>query len=68
MDVHALTIEAIRDGPVCTLVLPGDPDLSEASELSRWRPVALDSDFPVEVPGRLSSEVVTVQPRPGSAR
>ena len=31
MDVHALTIEAVRDGPVCTLVLRGDLDLSEAS-------------------------------------
>jgi hypothetical protein len=68
MDVHALTIEAVRDGPVCTLVLRGDPDLSEASELSRWRPVALDSDFPVEVPGRPGPEAVTVRLRPGSAR
>ena len=24
MDVHALTIEAVRDGPVCTLILRGD--------------------------------------------
>jgi anti-anti-sigma regulatory factor len=31
MDVHALTIEAVRDGPVCTLVLRGDLDLSGAS-------------------------------------
>jgi hypothetical protein len=31
MDVHALTIEAVRDGPVCTLLLRGDLDLSEAS-------------------------------------
>ena len=30
MDVHALTIEAVRDGPVCALVLRGDLDLSEA--------------------------------------
>ncbi len=30
MDVHALTIEAVRDGPVCTLLLRGDLDLSEA--------------------------------------
>jgi anti-anti-sigma factor len=31
MDVHALTIEAVRDGPACTLLLRGDLDLSEAS-------------------------------------
>jgi hypothetical protein len=31
MDVHALTIEAVRDGPVCTLLLRGDLDLSGAS-------------------------------------
>jgi hypothetical protein len=30
MDVRALTVEAVRDGPVRTLLLPGDPDLSEA--------------------------------------
>jgi anti-anti-sigma factor len=31
VDVHALTIEAVRDGPVCTLILRGDLDLSAAS-------------------------------------
>ena len=31
MDMHALTIEAVRDGPVCTLILRGDLDLSAAS-------------------------------------
>jgi anti-anti-sigma factor len=31
MDVRALTIEAVRDGPVCTLLLRGDLDLSAAS-------------------------------------
>jgi anti-anti-sigma factor len=31
MNVHALTIEADRDGPVCTLILHGDLDLLEVS-------------------------------------
>jgi hypothetical protein len=30
MDVRALTVEAVRDGPVRTLLLRGDLDLSEA--------------------------------------
>ena len=27
MDAHALTIQTVRDGPVCTLILRGDLDL-----------------------------------------
>ena len=29
MDVHALTVKAVRDGPVCTVILRGDLDLAE---------------------------------------
>ena len=29
MDAYALTVKTVRDGPVCTLILPGDPDLLE---------------------------------------
>ena len=27
MDVRALTVKTVRDGPVCTLILSGDLDL-----------------------------------------
>jgi hypothetical protein len=26
MDEHALTVKAVRDGPVCALILSADPD------------------------------------------
>jgi hypothetical protein len=29
MDVRALTVKAVHDGPVCTVILCGDLDLAE---------------------------------------
>jgi anti-anti-sigma factor len=42
MDVHALTIEAVRDGPVCTLILRGDLDLPGASGFLTQAALAID--------------------------
>src|ERR1700758_5815813 len=43
MDEHPLTIRAVRDGPVCTLILSGDLDLSETSGFLGQAAVAVDN-------------------------
>jgi anti-anti-sigma factor len=42
MDNYALTVKAVRDGPVCTLVLVGDLDLSRTSEFLVQAALAVD--------------------------
>ena len=42
MDNNALTVKTVRDGPVCTLVLIGDLDLSETSEFLVQAALAVD--------------------------
>jgi hypothetical protein len=65
MDVHALTIEAVHDGPVCRLathMMPvGTGTQTDPSDRYLRRAV---SAFLAEVPG---SEVVTARLRRGSA-
>ena len=43
MDEHALTIKTVRDGPVCTLILSGDLDLSETSGFLGQAALAVDN-------------------------
>src|ERR1700749_3106029 len=43
MDEHPLTVEAVRDGPVCTLILSGDLDLSETSGFLGQAALAVDN-------------------------
>ena len=42
MDVHALTVNAVRDGPVSTLVLCGDLDLGETGGFLEQAALAVD--------------------------
>ena len=42
MDVHALTVNAVRDGPVSTLILRGDLDLAETGALLEQAALAVD--------------------------
>ena len=42
MDVHALTVNAVRDGPVSTLVLCGDLDLAETGGFLEQAALAVD--------------------------
>jgi anti-anti-sigma factor len=43
MDAHALTIKAVRDGPVCTLILSGDLDLPETGGFLDQAALAVDA-------------------------
>jgi anti-anti-sigma factor len=42
MDAHALTVNAVRDGPVSTLILGGDLDLPEAGGFLEQAALAVD--------------------------
>ena len=42
MDVRALTVKAVRDGPVCTVVLCGDLDLTETGGFLEQAALAVD--------------------------
>jgi anti-anti-sigma regulatory factor len=42
MDLHALTVSAVRDGPVCTLILCGDLDLAETDGFLEQAALAVD--------------------------
>jgi anti-anti-sigma factor len=42
MDVRALTVKAVRDGPVCTVVLRGDLDLAETGGFLEQAALAVD--------------------------
>jgi anti-anti-sigma factor len=42
MDVHALTVKAVRDGPVCTVILSGDLDLAETDGFLEQAALAVD--------------------------
>ena len=42
MDVRALTVKAVRDGPVCTVVLCGDLDLAETGGFLEQATLAVD--------------------------
>ena len=42
MDAHALTIKTVRDGPACTLVLRGDPELLERGRFLEQAALAAD--------------------------
>src|SRR6185437_16543929 len=42
MDVHALTVKAVRDGPVCTVILRGDLDLAETDGFLEQAALAVD--------------------------
>ena len=42
MDVHALTVNAVRDGPVSTLILCGDLDLPETAGFLEQAALAVD--------------------------
>ena len=42
MDVHDLTIEAVRDGPVCTLIVSGDLDGLAVSGFLTQAALAID--------------------------
>ena len=42
MDPHALTINSVRDGPVCTLILRGDLDLLETAGFAEQAALAVD--------------------------
>jgi len=42
MDVRALTVKAIRDGPVCTVILCGDLDLAETGGFLEQAALAVD--------------------------
>jgi anti-anti-sigma factor len=42
MDAHALTMKAVRDGPVCTLILSGDLDLPETGGFLEQAALAVD--------------------------
>ena len=59
MDVGALTIKTVRDGPVCTLILCGDLDLLETGRFLEQAALAVDdldraAGFPTR-PGCCSS-------------
>jgi anti-anti-sigma regulatory factor len=43
MDEHALTIKTVRDGPVCTLILSCDLDLSETGGFLGQAALAVDN-------------------------
>jgi anti-anti-sigma factor len=43
MNEHALTIKTVRDGPVCTLILSGDLDLSETGGFLGQAALAVDN-------------------------
>src|ERR1700761_555053 len=43
MDEHALTIKTVHDGPVCTLILSGDLDLSETDGFLGQAALAVDN-------------------------
>jgi len=42
MDVHALTVKAVRDGPVCTVILRGGLDLAETDGFLEQAALAVD--------------------------
>ena len=42
MDAHALTINSVRDGPVCTLILHGDLDLLQTGRFLEQAALAVD--------------------------
>src|SRR5260370_38182653 len=42
MDAHALTVNAVRDGPVSTLILSGDLDLAETGVFLDQAALAVD--------------------------
>jgi hypothetical protein len=42
MDVRALAVKAIRDGPVCTVILCGDLDLAETGGFLEQAALAVD--------------------------
>jgi len=42
MDAYALTINSVRDGPVCTLILRGDLDLLETGGFLEQAALAVD--------------------------
>jgi anti-anti-sigma factor len=41
--MHPLTVKAVRDGPVCALILSGDLDLSETAEFLGQAALAVDN-------------------------
>lgn len=43
MDAHALTMQTVRDGPVCTLILRGDLDLLETGGFLEQAALAVDN-------------------------
>ena len=42
MDVRALTVKTVRDGPVCTLILSGDRDLPATGRFLEQAALAVD--------------------------
>ena len=55
MDTHALTIKAVRDEPVCTLILRGDLDLLETGRFLEQAALAAD-----DLTGRLGFDLAGV--------
>ena len=55
MDVHALTIKTVRDGPACTLVLRGDLDLPATGRFLEQAALAADDQA-----GRLGFDLAGV--------
>jgi hypothetical protein len=43
MGTHPLTVRAVRDGPVCALILSGDLDPSETSGFRGQAALAVDN-------------------------
>ncbi len=43
MDAHVLTMQTVRDGPVCTLILRGDLDLLETGGFLEQAALAVDN-------------------------